>query len=215
MRSRSRPAGLIAALVAVLTLAAPAAAASPWVTFSQSGTVANADTQHCADNPDGTVTCSGESLSVFEGKIKAPGERARQGDVVCYNRFSFTFDPISGEPLDDESVSGCTFDAGTLSIDNLTSVTLDPTLVELVSIDCTGESECTETPAGSTTVHGTWTGTGPITQQSGKFRVDDGTCVQMQAERASFRDASFEGSFDTTSAGLSSGTFTMRTSCAF
>ena len=215
MHSRSRPAGLIAALVAVLTLAAPAAATSPWVNFSQSGTAANADTQQCAENTDGTVTCSGESLSVFQGKIKAPGERSRQGDVVCYNRFMFTFDPASGVPVDEESVSGCTFDAGTLSVDKLTSVVLDPTIVELVSIDCSDEAECTETPAGSATVQGVWNGAGPITQQSGKFRFDDGTCVQMQAEKAIFREASFDGSFESTSAGLSSGTFTMRTSCAF
>lgn len=84
-----------------------------------------------------------------------------------------------------------------------------------MTIECDESFECTETPAGSTTVYGTWTGVGPVMSQKGRFTWDDGTCVQVQADKGSFREASFTGSFDAQFAQISSGRSTFRTTCVF
>jgi hypothetical protein len=206
--------GVILAILAALIIAAPTAAASPWTGGSQSGVSAGADTSDCIDNTDGTVTCSGEGLFVFEGKIKPAGEKPRHGEEVCYNRFSDTFDPETGESIESESLFGCALDAGTLTADNLTSVVLAPTVIELVTFTC-DESECTEVPAGSITVDATWTGVGPITSQAGRVRYDDGVCVQVDSQKGMFREASFDGPFEAQFAYLSEGTSTFRTNCDF
>ena len=44
---------------------------------------------------------------------------------------------------------------------------------------------------------------------------DDGMCVQVQADKGSFREASFTGSFDAQSAQMSSGRSTFRATCFF
>jgi hypothetical protein len=208
------PGAILLAIVAALLLAAPVAAASPWASFSQSGTSAMADTFDCMQNADGTETCSGESLFVFEGTMKASGERPTKGEQVCYSQYTDTFDPETGEPIDSESLFGCSLDAGTLTINDLDSIVLAPTVIELMTIEC-DEFECTETPAGSTTVHGTWTGIGPVMSQKGRFTWDDGMCVQVQADKGSFREASFSGSFDAQFAQISSGRSSFRTTCVF
>ena len=214
MRSRFKPASVVLAILAAITLAAPVAAASPWVTFKQSGTSAFAFTGDCAENPDGTVTCTSESIVVFAGAIKQSEELTRKGDQICYSESSDTFDPNTGEPIELHALSGCMFDAGTLTIDNLSSITLAPTVIELTAFDC-DPLECTESPGGSTTVDGTWTGVGPILSQKGKFKFDDGTCVQVNADKGQFRQASFEGSFEATDASMGEGMFTFRTNCTF
>jgi hypothetical protein len=214
MRPRIRPAGVTLAILASLLLAAPAAAASPWTSFSQSGTSAYADTYDCWENPDGTETCENQSLYVFGGTMKASGEPTRKGEQVCYSEFSYTYDPTTGDFFGDEGVFGCTFDAGTLTIDKLTSVTLAPTVIELTTWEC-DEFDCTETPAGSTTVYGTWTGFGPVMSQKSRSTFDDGSCVQVYADRGRMREASFAGSFDAQYAAILEGRFTFRTTCTF
>jgi hypothetical protein len=206
--------GVILAILAALIIAAPTAAASPWTSFSQSGISASADTSDCIDNTDGTVTCSGEGLFVFEGKIKTAGEKPRSGDEVCYSWHTDTFDPETGETVESESLFGCALDAGTLTADNLTSVVLAPTLIELMTFTC-DESECTEVPAGSITVEATWSGVGPIIKQAGRFHYDDGTCVQVDSQKGAFREASFDGPFEVSFAQLSEGSSTFRTNCDF
>ena len=213
MRSRSGPASVILAILAAIILAAPAAAASPWMTFKQAGTSAFASTSECTENTDGTVTCEGRSIDVFAGTIRQSGEPTRKGEQACYSEFSETFDPNTGEG-DSRSLFGCTFDAGTLTIDNLTSITLAPTVIELTEFVCDSMS-CTESPAGSTTIDGTWTGVGPTATQRGKFTFDDGTCVQVNADKGRFRQASFDGSIEAVDASIGVGSFTFRTSCTF
>lgn len=214
MRPRIRTTGVILAILASLLLAAPAAAASPWTTFTQSGTTAFADTYDCWENPDGTETCENQSAYVFKGTMKASGEPTRKAEQVCYSEFSYTYDMATGESLDEEGVFGCSFDAGTLTIDNLTSIALAPTVIELTAWEC-DQFGCTETPAGSTTVYGTWSGYGPIWSHKGRSTFDDGSCIQVYADRGSMRAASFAGSFDAEYAQMSEGRFTFRTSCTF
>jgi hypothetical protein len=212
MRTRFRLASAIAILAAIL-IAAPASATSPWTTIKQSGANAYAFNQECTENADGTVTCANQSIDVFEGTFRQSGEPVRRGEQVCYSEFTDTFDPTTGEG-ESSGVFGCTFDAGTLTVDDLTSITLAPTVIQLTAIEC-DSSGCTESPGGTTTVSGTWTGVGPIVTQKGRFKFDDGVCVQVQADKGTSRQASFEGSFVALEAAIGEGSFTFRTNCAF
>ncbi len=74
-------------------------------------------------------------------------------------------------------------------------------------------SGCTESDGGSITVNGTWTGVGPTISQRGRFRLDDGTCIQVNADKSKSRQATFEGSIDTLDARLGRGSFTFKTTC--
>ena len=64
-----------------------------------------------------------------------------------------------------------------------------------------------------------WTAPGPALDRSSarksKFKFDDGTCIQVNADNGRNREASFEGSFEATEASMGEGTFTFRTSCPF
>ena len=213
MRSRFKPASMVLAILAALLIAAPVAAADPWQTFKQSGTNAFASDVVCTENPNRTVTCTGQSINVFAGSTKQSGEPTRNVESVCYSAFTDTFNPRTGEG-ESSGVFGCKEDAGTLSIDNLTAITLAPTMIELTAVEC-DSSGCTESPGGSITVHGTWTGVGPTVTQKSRFMFDDGTCIQVNADRGSFRQATFVGSIAATQAMMGEGTFTFRTSCAF
>lgn len=208
------PGAILIAIVTAILLAAPAAAASPWFSYSQTGTTATADNSECTENPDGTVSCQGQSLYVFKGTVKASGERPYKGEQVCYNEYSDTWDPDTGEFFESEGVFGCAADAGTLTINNLTTIVLAPTVINLTAWQC-DTFDCTESPAGSTSVYGTWTGVGPIASSKGRFFYDDGTCVQVHADKGKFREASFEGSFDALWAQMSEGSFKFRTKCSF
>lgn len=213
MRSRLKQASVVLALLAALLIAAPVVAADPWLTFKQSGTSAFASDQMCTENPNRTITCEGETIDVFEGTTRQSGQPTMSGERVCYSQFTDTFNPRTGEG-ESSGVFGCALDAGTLTIDNLTSITLAPTLIELTAIEC-DSTGCTESPGGTITVQGTWTGVGPITTQKSRFTFDDGTCIQVNADRGRFRQATFDGSIAATQAMIGEGTFTFRTSCAF
>jgi hypothetical protein len=211
MRHQFRLTGAIVALVAVFVIA-PAASASSWVTYRQSGTNAFAFDGSCTDNPDGTVSCESRSIDVFKGMTKETGEPGRHTAQVCYGESTETFDPDTGEG-EFEGSFGCTFGAP-LTVDKLRSLTLADTAIELTHVAC-DQVACTETPGGSTTVSGAWTGVGPTFSQRDRFRFDDGSCVQVNADKGRFREASFEGSFAATESMMGAGTFRFRTNCPF
>lgn len=214
MGPRFRLASAIVALLAAILVVAPVAAASPWTTYKQSGTSAYAYHDECVDNGNGTMTCEGQSIDVFTGSMREGGAASRRGEQVCASDYRYTFDSNTWETVDSVSLFGCTLDAGTLTIDRLDTIVLAPTAIELTAYVCDA-SECTESPAGSTTVHGTWTGEGPTLTNRGRYRHDDGLCVHVHADKGSFRQASFEGSIDATWAAMGRGTFTFRTNCTF
>lgn len=202
--------GAIVALVTVLVVV-PAASASSWATYRQSGTNAFAFDGSCTDNPDGTISCEGRSIDVFKGMTKETGEAGRHISQVCYGESTETFDPDTGEG-EFEGSFGCTLGAP-LTIHKLRSLTLADTVIDLTHVEC-DQVACTETPGGSTTVSGTWTGVGPTFSQKDRFRFDDGSCVEVNADKGRFREASFEGSLAATESMMGAGTFTFRTRCA-
>ena len=217
MMSHRRLGAVVAALAAVILMAGPALAAQPQFVFKESGTSAFAGTDSCTDNEDGSTTCTGTFLDVFAGKSKELGTSTMRSERVCYSQFSDTFDPATGEFIESTQLFGCAFDTGTLTIDNLTSITLAETEVSLVEVVCDMES-CTESPDGTVVVQGTWTGVGPIGSQKGKSRFDDGTCASAVMEKGIFREASFSGTvngdpFAAEFASIGQGKFSFRTTC--
>lgn len=214
MRSRIRPIGVILAILFSLLLAAPTTAASPWSSYSQTGTTAIADDSNCTPNLDGTLTCEGRSLYAFKGTVKASGQPPAKGEQVCYSEYRDTVNPATGEPVESAGLFGCADDAGTLTINHLTAIVLAPTIISLTAWQC-DTSGCTEPSASSTTVHGTWTGVGPTQSSKGRFSYDDGTCISVDAQKGKSREASFEGSFDAQWAFISEGTFKYRSKCSF
>ncbi len=215
MRPHFRLASAIVALMAAILVAAPVAASSPWTVYGQTGTNAYAYNGDCTDNGDGTVTCSGESLDVFEGKLHEAGLPNRATEQTCYSQYTETFDPNGEDSIDYHALFGCTFSAGALSADHLDTITLAPTTIELTAIECDAAKNCTESPGGSTVVAGTWTGVGPTYSQKGRSRFSDGACIEVYADRSSFREASFEGSIAAIGAQIHVGTFTVRTDCLY
>jgi hypothetical protein len=220
MRSHRRLGAVVAALAAVILLTSPALAA-PWeAVFRESGTSAFAQSEFtCIDNGDGTTTCTSAVVFVFSGRSKELGTSTVHAERVCYNEFSDTFDPVTGQFIGSTGVFGCALDTGTLTIDDLTSITLAATEISLVEFVCDPES-CTETPDGTAVVAGTWTGVGPISSQRSKFRFDDGVCVQADSQKAMVRQAEFTGTvngdpFLAEFTDMSEGTFSFRTTCGF
>ena len=218
MMSHRRLGAVVAALAAVILMAGPALAAQWQFVLKESGTSAFAEGEYsCTDNADGSTTCAGTFLDVFAGKSKELGTSTVHTERVCYSQSSDTFDTATGEFIESTQLFGCAFDTGTLTIDNLTSITLAETEVSLVEVVCDMES-CTESPDGTVVVQGTWTGVGPISSQKGKFRFDDGTCASAVMEKGIFREASFSGTvngdpFVAEFASISQGKFSFRTTC--
>jgi hypothetical protein len=213
MRPRFGFAAAIVAVMAVMLVAAPVAAATQWTTYRQVGTQAFAGNGVCTDRRR-TTTCSGENLSVFVGQIRQSGFPTRKGEQTCYERYSQTFTRATFETIEAHGMFGCTFNAGTLTINDLTSATLTPTVINLTAYQCDA-STCTETPAGSITMRGTWAGVGPVVTVKSHSKFGDGSCMQVNVDNGSFRQASFEGTVAAPDAQMGQGSFTFRTNCMF
>jgi hypothetical protein len=210
MRLRIRLASAIVAILAAFTFAAPAAAASPWIVFKEAGTSAVASTSQCVDHSDGTTTCSNQQVDIFRGTSKHTGDPTFKGERVCYTESMDTFGPNTF--IESHGNFGCALHGKTLSIKNLTSITLNPTVIDLTHFDC-DPTGCKETPGGPKTVEGTWTAFGPVIRQSSKYKFDDGTCRQSQADKSRSRQATFAGTFSAMDARIAKGSFTFKTTC--
>ncbi len=219
MVSRRRLGPIVAALVALILMTGPVSAAPLQFVFREAGTSAYAEVDaSCSDNADGTTTCEGTVIDVFEGRSKERGSSTIHSERACYSQLSGTFDTETGEPIDLSGVVGCAFDSGTISIRNLRSITLAATEIELIEVHCDAD-ECTEDAAGSIVVRGKFTGQGPVGRDRSKFRLDDGTCILADSSQGRFRGASFSGAVDgvpltSAIAAMGAGTFRLRISCA-
>jgi len=218
MVSRRRLGPIVAALVALIVTTGPVSAA-PWqFVLREAGTSAYAEADGtCTDNGDGTTTCGGTVIDVFEGRSKERGTSTVHSERACYSQLAGTFDTETGEPIDISGVVGCAFDSGTISIKNLRSITLAATEIELIEVHCDVDS-CTEDVGGSIVVQGKFTGEGPIGRDRSKFRLDDGTCILADSSQGRFRGASFTGRVDgvpltSAIAAMGAGMFRLRISC--
>jgi hypothetical protein len=217
MGRRRRSFAILVGLVAALTLASSAAAASPWLSIRQNGVSAVAQRLDCTDIGDTTLSCEAELLAAFKGTIKITGSPTAHTDLVCYERLSATLDADTGEIIDASSMAGCALDTGTVRVRSLGSIVLGSTVVDLVTLTC-DEVDCTERPAGQVTVRGSWSSAGRPMVSRLKFRFDEGICTDVLASQARVREARFRGSVNGAGMGsdlalVGAGTIRIRSRC--
>ena len=217
MGRRRRWFAILVGLVAVLTVASSAAAASPWLSIRQQGVSAIAQRLDCIDNGDNTLSCEAEFLGAFKGTIKVTGSPNVHTDQVCYERLRATLDADTGDLLEGSAVAGCAFDSGKVRVRSLGSIVVGSTGIDLVSLTC-DDTGCTEEPAGHATVRGTWTSAGRPMVSRLRFRFDDGICTDVLASQGRVREAGFVGSINgarmrSDVALVGAGTFRLKTRC--
>ena len=193
--------GFAAALVVLSLAAVPVAAdtvPAENFSFSQSGLTAEAHVSDCADNGDGTTTCSGGAIFLFAGKTRTKGDGANRVTEVCADIYTDTFNSTTGEPIDFTQEFGCTTElgAGSVIAKDLSTATLTATTVAIQGQTC-DEFECQPTgDPRDVVVEGTWTAVTPVVRELFRGFRDDGVCVQRDRFSGSYRDASFAGTFD-------------------
>jgi hypothetical protein len=218
MRGHRRVWAAVAGTVAALAVASSALGASPWLSIRQQGVSAISQHVACVERGHGTSACEAEILQVFHGKLKISGIANQHADQVCYQKVTATVDTDSGELLEGRVSLGCGFDTGTIRVRNLSSITLAATSIDLLVIDC-DETGCSdEIGVGQATLKAKWTGIGRATPSRGRFRIDDGTCIEVEAMRARVREATFSGTVNGAAiaadvALVGAGTFRFRSSC--
>ena len=219
MSSHRRLLAVAVALGAVILLTSPTLAAKWDFTGSQSGVSGSAQSEFvCIDNGDGTETCSSSAIFVFVGRSKSTGTPMEHVEDVCYGDFSDTFVTDTGEPVEFTSRFGCVDAGDAITVDDLSTISLEPTEIPLTEVVCDLESCSDEVPGGTVVVEGEWTGFGPITKQKSRFHFDDGICISMDSQRGTFRQADFTGTvnsepFVAEFAEISDSTFTFRSGC--
>jgi hypothetical protein len=227
-RPRFRSALTSAAVIALLVLSTGSAAASTPppggdATFTQNGRGADASSEQCASNPDGTSTCSSVGISVFAGKMSDNFSGVTHANQVCVVLEVSTYTDATGERVGDfTDEAGCKVDLlnGTLRFgSNLTSVTLAPTTISIQQMVCVDKGTCVPGSSRDVTVAGTWTGVGPISYSKYRSVSDDGTCRYDEAGKGYLRQASFSGTVGDLSlsldyASITDGKSTYRSRCS-
>lgn len=198
-RLASTISALLAAATLTLTAATPASAAPNGFSFSTKGLSADA---FFSDLPQSTAPVAGQVytdvfISAADQAVTSDGQRF-DDRFVLLDIYSYTFDrrgnfvPVSAR----FGVAGG--DAVTLTGDRrLTSAALSAQ-VELQSCD---DRRCS--PAGTTSVSATWTGTGETTRVVGSFRVSSRSFSYHGRVNGSSRQASASASIPGVSTGPS------------
>jgi hypothetical protein len=194
MRRRHRSIALVFGLLAAVTVAPAAAAASPWLTIREHGVSAMAQRADCADH-GATLACEAELFVAFKGTIKVTGSPTVHTDQVCYLHVQATVDPDTGDLIDSTEAVGCALDTGKVRIRSIGSIVVGSTRIDLVSATC-DENGCTETAAGHVTVRGSWSSAGRPAVSRFRFRFDDGFCTDVISTQGRQRIAAFRGFVD-------------------
>jgi hypothetical protein len=185
-----------------LALAAPVAAASPFIDVSQDrGSSAYTGSDSCTEDlPDvGDSTCEYKGADVSDGWSRWNGEQFRAATVCIYSGTS-VFDASEGTYAD-IFTSGCLEGADITFGKALTSASGAGT-VETESASCvwdaeTGEGDCTEpVPAGDVTVDLHWTGIPPVYKSKSHGRDSDGYCTSTFNSKGTWSEATFSGTYD-------------------
>ena len=198
-----RTVATILALIALLVVGVGPVAAD--TTGGGNGTQATAvQDDGCTDNADGTVTCSQTELDAFKDKVS--------GDFVCYDEFTFTFDPDTGDQVSSHDSSGCAENTGNVTVSKLASVDLASTDIALTTFDCDANT-CTDGDGGTISIAATWTGVGKTFKSRQSSHSRDQSCVEVDRSTSTARNATFDGPFDASFAQISVGTSSFRVRC--
>ena len=86
------------------------------------------------------------------------------GDFVCYEEFTYTFDPDTGDQVSSHDSFGCAENTGNVNVNKLTSVDLASTDIAFTTFACDA-NDCIESDGGTISIAATWTG-GPARSSS-------------------------------------------------
>jgi hypothetical protein len=198
--------GLVVALGAILFAVVLAAPVAGDTTGGGNGTQATAfQDPVCTDNLDGTTTCSEKRLSAFKGKVN--------GDEVCYDEFTFTFEEATGNTISSHELFGCAENSGNVTVDKLNSVDVASTDIALTLVECDSTGDCIESDGGTASISALWTGVGPTFKSSSSGHFRDPFCVEVDRSKSTARNATFDGPFDATGAQITVGTSSFRIRC--
>lgn len=198
-----RTVATILALIAMLVVGVGPVAAD--TTGGGNGTQATAvQDDGCTDNADGTVTCSQTQLDAFKDRVS--------GDFVCYEEFTYTFDPDTGDQVSSHDSFGCAENTGNVTVNKLTSVDLASTDIALTTFACDA-NDCIESDGGTISIAATWTGVGKTFKSSSSSHFRDPSCVEVDKSKSTARNATFDGPFSATFAQISVGTSSFRIRC--
>ncbi len=185
-----------------LAVAAPVAAASPFVDASMDkGSSAWGDTGTCTEDvPEaGDYACEYKSVHVFDGWSRYNGERFR-GDTLCVSVGWYAYD-ASTQTYEDSWTGGCLEGAGVHIDRGLTSASgagAIPTESQSCTWDdVTGEGSCTDPePAGDIAVDLAWTGVPPVYQSTYRGRDVFGDCTSTYYSKGASSEATLSGTLD-------------------
>lgn len=193
---------IVLAAALSLAVAAPVAAASPFVDVSMDkGSSAWGDTGTCAEDvPEvGDSTCEYTNAYVFDGWSRYNGERFR-GDRLCVN-FGTTIYHAATQRYEDSWTGGC-LEGADVHIDGQLASASGSGIVPTESQSCTwdevtGEGSCTDpVPAGDVAVDLDWTGIPPVSYSTSRGREVYGDCTSTYYSKGSWSEATLSGTLD-------------------
>ena len=184
--------------------------------ISSSGSNASLFTGECVSNQNRTTTCHETNLFAFVGMDHDKlGRVIQKRNEACLSIDAYTYNTRTGAFISGSSEFGCAegLSSSALQISKLTSAVLGATIT-VTAYDCT-QDPCVPISSRDVGVNVSWTGTGPITTQKSRFVYDDGVCLQVSADKSSYRSATVAGTIDGASianadANLGDGRFTFR-----
>jgi len=193
---------LAATAFMVAALAAPVAAATPFLDVQQDkGSSAWADSYVCTDDvPDvGDSTCVFTNAYAFDGWTRYNGDRFH-GKSLCTTSGTSVYDD-SAQTYTDTYSSGCLEGANVTFGKNLATASgtgTVPTESQVCVYDIALDTQdCTDpVSGGNVAVHLVWTATSPLASSSNRNRDDFGDCTSTSTFRGSSRDASVSGTLD-------------------
>jgi len=193
---------IVLAAALSLALAAPVAAASPFVDVSMDkGSSAGGDTGACTDDvPEvGDSTCEWTGANVFDGWSRYNGERY-QGPRLCVY-FGTSIYHAAAQTYEDSWTGGCLEDAD-VYIDRDLAFASGAGIVPTESVSCTsdentGEGSCTDpVPAGDVAVDLAWTGVPPVSRSTSRYREVYGDCTSTSFSKGAWSEATVSGTLD-------------------
>ena len=167
--------------------------------YSQNGSSAELFGGDCTANGDDTVTCVGQQIYVFTGKMTDSVTGVTHANQVCASISSYTYSELTGEYVGTPTFEqGCRVDVptGTIRIDSkLKSATLVATHLTIQDEACQ-KFGCDPGTGRDIVVVGSWTGFGPLMSSKYRGSSNDGTCRSSETFKGSSRSAEVSGSLD-------------------
>jgi hypothetical protein len=185
---------LFSALVAIMlvALAAPVAAASPFVeNYQDKGRAGIAGNGDCTFGPGGDESCHFINLFAQTGWIKE-GQVRHKGETVCVTRGKYELDGATGD-FTDTIEQGCG-PANVSVARDLSSASASGTIAtDICVVTQATDDECVPAGTGSIGLNLDWTAVEPAYSNRGSWTETFGECVLKDQFRGTYRPADVSG----------------------